>query len=126
MKVSCNMSWKGGHTWAQNFDCWRDCLHKSATIAKKEGLLGGQEIDTLKNVLPQEAVHHKRCQLGQTLWEHLWVDHMLGFAKQLHALGAFAAFKPQQRHKTLKTEIRFRSFNRGAKKVKGGGTGMER
>ena len=68
--------WLRSYTWAQNFDSWWDCLHKSATIAKKEGLLGAQEIDTLKNVLPQMAVHHKRCQLGQTLWVHLWVDHM--------------------------------------------------
>ena len=68
---------EGGHTWAQNFDWWWDNLHKSATIAKKEGLLGAQEIDTLKNVL----LHHKRCQLVQTLWVHLWVDDMLGFAK---------------------------------------------
>ena len=88
---------EGGHTWAQNFDSWWDFLHKSATIAKKEGLLGAQEIDTLKNVLPQMAVHHKRCQPGQTLWVHLWVDHMLGYAKQWHALGAFAAFKAEER-----------------------------
>ena len=111
---------EGGHTWAQNFDSWWDCFHKSATIAKKEGLLGAQEIEALKNVLPQMAVHHKRCQLGQTLWVHLWVDHMLGYAKQWHALGAFAAFKAEERHKTLKTEIRFRSFKGGARKVKGG------
>ena len=43
----------GGHTWAQNFDSWWDCLHKSATIAKKEGLLGAQEIDTLKMCYPK-------------------------------------------------------------------------
>ena len=66
------------------------------------------------------AVHRKRCQLGQTLWVHLWVDHMLGFAKQWHALGDFAAFKAEERRKTLKTEIRFRSFKGGARKVKGG------
>ena len=113
---------EGGHTWAQNFDCWWDCLHKSATFAKKEGLLGAQEIDTLKTVLPQMAVHRKRCQLGQTLWVHLWVDHMLGFAKQWHALGAFGAFKVEERHKTLKGEIRFRRF----KESKRGGTGTER
>ena len=86
---------EGGHTWAQNFDWWRYCLHKSATFAKKEGLLGAQEIDTLKNLPPQMAVHHKTCQMVQTLWVHLWVDHMLGFAKQWHALGAFAAFKAE-------------------------------
>ena len=62
---------EGGHTWAQNVDSWWDCLHKSATIVKNEGLLGAQEIDTLKNVLPQMAMHHKRCQLGQTLRMHL-------------------------------------------------------
>ena len=39
---------EGGHTWAQNFDWWWDCLHKSATIAETEGLLGAQEMDTLK------------------------------------------------------------------------------
>ena len=115
---------EGGHTWAQNFDSWWDCFHKSAIIAKKEGLLGAQVVEALKNVLPQMAVHHKRCQLGQTLWVHLWVDHMLGYAKQWHALGAFAAFKAEERHKTLKTEIRFRSFKGGARKVKGGVRGQ--
>ena len=50
---------------------WCDCLYKSATIAKKEGLLEAQEIDTLKKVLPQMAVHHKTCQLGERLWVHL-------------------------------------------------------
>ena len=110
---------EGGHTWAQNFDWWWDCLHKSATIAKREGLLGAHEFDTLKSVVPQMALHHKRCQLGQTLWVHLRVDHMLGFARQWHALGAFAAFKAEERHNTLKTEIRFRSFKGGARKAKG-------
>ena len=28
---------EGGHTWAQNVDWWWDCLHKGATIAKKDG-----------------------------------------------------------------------------------------
>ena len=45
---------------------------------------------------------------------------MLGYAKQWHALGAFAAFKAEERDKTLKTEIRFRSFKGAARKVKGG------
>ena len=85
---------EGGHTWEQRFDWWWDCLHKSATIARKEGLLGAQEIDTQKDVLPQMAVHRQRCQLGQTPWVHLWVDHMLTFAKQWNALraGVFGIF----------------------------------
>ena len=110
---------EGRHTWAQIFDWWSDCLHKSATISKKEGLEGAQEIDTLRNLLPQMAMHHKRCQFGQTLWVHLWFDHMLGFARQRHALGAFAAFKAEERHRTPKTEIRFRSFKGGTRTVNG-------
>ena len=117
---------EGGYTWAQNVDSWWDCLHKGATIAQKEALLGAPEIDTLKNVLPQMAVHHKRCQLQQTLWVHLWVDHLLGLAKQWHALGAFAALVAEERHKTLKTQIRFRSFKGQGKERKRGGTGTER
>ena len=52
MKVSCTMSWKGDTH-------GRKILIGGGTV---EGLLGAQEIDTLKNVLPQMAVHHKRCQ----------------------------------------------------------------
>ena len=72
------------------------------------------------------AVHHNRCQLGQTLWVHLWVDHLSGYAEQWHALGAFAAFKAEERHKTLKTEILFGSFKGGGKESKRGVTGTER
>ena len=44
----------------------------------------------------------------------------LGLLYMWHALGAFVAFKAEERHKTLKTEIRFRSFKGGAGKIKGG------
>ena len=47
------------------FGWWWDCLHKSATIAKKEGPLGAQEINTLKNVLPQMIVHQKSANWGK-------------------------------------------------------------
>ena len=56
-----------------------------------------------------------------TFWAHLWVDHMLGWAKRRGGLAEFSTFKGEGRHKALKGEISKLSFRGG-----GGGEGWEK
>ena len=58
---------------------------------------------------------HKACVMAITLWAHLRMDHMLGWARQWGHLALFSAFKGEGRHKALKNEISKRSFRGGAK-----------
>ena len=36
---------------------------------------------------------HKACEMNVTLWAHLWIDHLLGWAQRWGHIGIFAAFK---------------------------------
>ena len=46
---------------------------------------------------------------------HLWIDHLLGWARRWGHIAIFAAFKGEGRHKALKCEISKRSFRGGSK-----------
>ena len=76
-------------------------------------------------VLGRLAPVHRSARAVCCVWVHPCVDHMLGFATQWHALGAFADFKAEERHKNRKTEIGFRSLKGGARKDKGGVRGLK-
>ena len=58
---------------------------------------------------------HKACEMNVTLWAHLWIDHLLGWARRWGHIAIFAAFKGEGRHKALKCEISKRSFRGGSK-----------
>ena len=58
----------------------------------------------------------KACGFVVTLWAHLWVDHMEEIAREWGTLSAFSAFGGEGRHRSLKSEIRKRSFKGGCKK----------
>ena len=55
------------------------------------------------------------CEMNVTLWAHLWIDHLLGWARRWGHIAIFAAFKGEGRHKALKCEISKRSFRGGSK-----------
>ena len=50
-----------------------------------------------------------------TLWAHLWIDHMLGWARTWGHIAIFSPFKGEGRHKALKMQISKQSFRGGAK-----------
>ena len=53
--------------------------------------------------------------MNVTLWAHLWIDHLLGWARRWGHIGIFAAFLGEGRHKAVKCEISKRSFRGGSK-----------
>ena len=67
------------------------------------------------NGLSKMGEAHKACEMNVTLWAHLWIDHLLGWARRWGHIAIFAAFKGEGRHKALKCEISKRSFRGGSK-----------
>ena len=53
-------------------------------------------------------------RMSITLWAHLWIDHMLGWARTWGHIAFFSAFKGEGRQKALHVEIPKRSFRVGA------------
>ena len=69
----------------------------------------------LRTELKKMGEAHKACEMNVTLWAHLWIDHLLGWARRWGHMVVFAAFKGEGRHKALKCEISKRSFRGGSK-----------
>ena len=69
---------------------------------------------------------HGACGMTVSLWAHLWVDHMLGWAKRWGGVADFSAFKGKGRHKALKGKISKQSFRGGAKGGKKGKTRLRK
>ena len=69
----------------------------------------------LRTELKKMGEAHKACEMNVTLWAHLWIDHLLGWARRWRHIASFAAFKGQGRHKALKCEMSKRSFRGGSK-----------
>ena len=75
-----------------------------------------RDLNVLKGALSEIGSAHKLCGFVVTLWGHLWVAHMWGIAREWGTLSAFSAFRGEGRHKSLKSEIRKRTFKGGSKK----------
>ena len=77
----------------------------------------GRKASSTHKIKPQTSnlKPHKAREMNVTLWAHLWIDHLLGWARRWGHIGIFAAFKGEGRHKALKCEISKRNFRGGRK-----------
>ena len=108
--------------WTDAFRAWGEGVGVSAAVAWQKGVLVQRDVAKLDRALKCMGRAHTACYMDIVLWVHLWVDHMVPWAKRWGSISAFAAFKGEGRHQPLKAEIRKRSFKGGAKKGKLGRT----
>ena len=119
-------------SWTDAFRQWGKSLLVTSDVVWKSGPLQLPNMKILRAELKKMGEAHKACEMNVTLWAHLWIDHLLGWARRWGHIAIFAALKGEGRHKVLKCEISKRSFRgeskggrvsrlRGARvRVKGG------
>ena len=70
-------------------------------LSRFQHLHAGQELPDMKILgteLKKMGEAHKACEMNVTLWAHLWIDHLLGWARKWGHIAIFAAFKGEGRH----------------------------
>ena len=97
------------------FRQWEKSMWATSDVVWKSGPLQLPEMRTLRAEWKKMGEAHKACEMNITLWAHLWIDHLLGWARRWGHIAIFAAFKGDGRHKALKSEISKRSFRGGSK-----------
>ena len=103
-------------TWTAWWRLWGEKFSVTCDLVWKEGGLDLREMSVLRGVVSEMGSAHKACGFVVTMWAHLWVDHMWRIAREWGTLSAFSAFRGEERHQSLKSEIRKRSFKGGSKK----------
>ena len=63
------------------------------------------ELEQLRTRTGEMGDAHHTLPLRKTVWTHLWVDHVVEYAATLGGLGRFGAFRVEETHKGLKSEI---------------------
>ena len=101
--------------WTDAFRQWGKSLLATSDVVWKSGPLQLPDMKILRTELKKMGEAHKACEMNVTLWAHLWIDHLLGWARRWGHIAIFAAFKGGGRHKALKCEISKRSFRGGSK-----------
>ena len=94
---------------------WGKSLLPTSDVVWKSGPLQLPDMKILRTELKKMGEAHKACEMNVGLPAHLWIDHLLGWARRWWHIGIFAAFKGEGRHKALKCEISKRSFRGGSK-----------
>ena len=102
-------------SWTDAFRQWGKSLLATSNVVWKSGPLQLPDMKILRTELKKMGEAHKACEMNVTLWAHLWIDHLLGWARRWGHIAIFAAFKAEGRHKALKCEISKRSFRGGSK-----------
>ena len=102
-------------SWTDAFRQWGKSLLATSNAVWKSGPLQFPDMKILRTELKKMGEAHKACEMNVTLWAHLWIDHLLGWARRWGHIAIFAAFKEEGRHKALKCEISKRSFRGGSK-----------
>ena len=102
-------------SWTDAFRQWGKSLLATSDVVWKSGPLQLPDMKILRTELKKMGEAHKACEMNVTLWAHLWIDHLLGWARRWGHIAIFAAFKGEGRHKALKCEISKRSFRGGSK-----------
>ena len=77
--------------------CWQTAM----SFGNLE-LLQLPDMRILRTELKKMGEARKACEMNVTLWAHLWIDHVLGWARRWGQIAIFAAFKGEGRHKALK------------------------
>ena len=108
--------------WTDAFRAWGEGVGLSAAVAWQKGVLVQRDVAKTDAALKRMGSAHVACNMDIVLWVHLWVDHMVPWAKRWESVSAFAALKGEGRHQPLKAEIQKPSFKGGAKKGKLGRT----
>ena len=101
-------------SWMDAFRQWGKSLFATSDVVWKSGPLQLPDMRILRAELKKMGEAHKACEINLTLWSHLWIDHLLGWACRWGHIAIFAAFKGEGRHKSLKCEISKRSFRGGS------------
>ena len=117
-RASCSMSLTMGGvqvSWTDAFRKWGKSLLATSDVVWKSGPLQLPDMKILRTEWKKMGEAHKACEMNVTLWAHLWIDHLLGWARRWGHIAIFAAFKGEGRHKALKCEISKRSFRGGSK-----------
>ena len=102
-------------SWTDAFRQWGKSLLATSDVVWKSGPLQLPDMKILRAKLKKMGEAHKACEMNVTLWAHLWIDHLLGWARRWGHIAIFAAFKGEGRHKALKCEISKHSFRGGSK-----------
>ena len=97
------------------FRQWGESLLATSDVVRKSGPLQLPDMKILPTELKQMGEAYRPCEMNVTLWAHLWIDHLLGWARRWGHIAIFAASKGEGRHKALKCEISKRSFRGGSK-----------
>ena len=101
-----SLTWGGVHvSLTDAFRQWGKSLLATSDVLWKSGPLQLPDMKILQTEWKKMGEAHKACEMNVTLWAHLWIDHLLGWARRWGHIGIFAAFKGEGRHKALKREI---------------------
>ena len=92
-------------SWTDAFRQWGKSLLATSDVVWKSGPSQLPDMKILRAELKKMGEAHKACEMNVTLWAHLWIDHLLGWARRSGHIAIFAAFKGEGRHKALKCEI---------------------
>lgn len=105
----------GAQSWVHGWEQWGKGLSDAADLIQRSAPMTARDLEVLKSALALQGAVHVSLGLTVTIWAHLWVDHLLEYARIWKGVSLTSAFRGEERHKSLKSEIRFRSFKGGAK-----------
>ena len=80
-------------SWTDAFRQWGKSLLATSDVVWKSGPLQLPDMRILRAELKKMGEAHKACEMNVTLWAHLWIDHLLGWARRWGHIAIFAAFK---------------------------------